>query len=770
MAGSAIVAFAMMTGAMTISSGLLGASSNQPGETPAASATSASLPATGVETASAIAGASPDSPDSGVNLSPLPIEHCIAPCGPKNLNNITFQVIGVPSKNYQGYPVYVSVNLAGFDVSDFAMVPVSTGYTFTEAPDGNNIFYGSFNTQECDIANPNNGCLVDENYINYNNVPSFFLYPGLNDSPYYYNPSSGGWDFIPGCSGSPYGSIYLGLGDSTEITLQYNGCSGYNGDNLQSGEVGELSMGANNTTGAWGHLNASFDNYSEMNLSEDDSVVGPGGTGCSTCVVVEHDVFGVSANDTFARAGGGFGLGFHLWLTPGSYSWSVRLAGFATKPSSGAFSLTPGQKLTITGTVERTYPVAFDESGLPTATSWNVTLGTATAPAAQGTWTSLVLALPNGSYDFSAASRGYTFGTSSSTFAVDGAPVLVPAPFTGAGTYGVAVDASGLPTGTLWRVSFSSSTIGERSVEGTRGTGSTLATLALANGSYTISASAGSWYGAAPGPTDVTVSGASQTISFTFSALRTIPLTFKEKGLPTGSTWGVSVGLPAHGATSTAASIMLDVTEALYNSTICTGNATVSVPQGYALEKTAAKCGHLGKSVALTFGAVAELTLEEVGLAKGTVWRLALTPAGGAPPVLSPPATSASFLVLYLPAEKYSWAVSTWPMYKATPDHGSLRLTPVGLTETFKFKLVTEKVVFREKGLPRGDTWSVNVTGPMDVNMTPKGARAVFLLENGSYKFTVWGSGGYLATPGSGTWVVVAGPHATKTWTVVFAE
>ena len=162
-----------------------------------------------------------------------------------------------------------------------------------------------------------------------------------------------------------------------------------------------------------------------------------------------------------------------------------------------------------TGPAPSTYPVSFSETGLPTGTSWSVTLNGAMK---SGTG-SIVFTEPNGSYSFSVGVvSGYIASLTSGTFTVSGAAVSKGITFTALppGQYSVVFSETGLPTGTNWSVMVGSTTH--------TSTGSTIS-FAEVNGTYpyTIGAVAGYTANPASGSVKVIGTAASQSITFTSS-------------------------------------------------------------------------------------------------------------------------------------------------------------------------------------------------------------------------------------------------------------
>ena len=181
-----------------------------------------------------------------------------------------------------------------------------------------------------------------------------------------------------------------------------------------------------------------------------------------------------------------------------------------------------------------TYAVTFSESGLPSGTTWSVTLSGAMK---SGTG-SIAFTEPNGSYSFSVgAVPGYTASPTSGSFTVSGVAVSKAITFTALppGEYSLTFSATGLPTGTNWSVTVGATTH--------TSTGSTIS-FTEANGTYSYTVGAVAGYTATPSSGSVTVNGAAETVSLAFakaSTETTYSVTFTETGLPTGTSWSVTL-------------------------------------------------------------------------------------------------------------------------------------------------------------------------------------------------------------------------------------
>lgn len=115
----------------------------------------------------------------------------------------------------------------------------------------------------------------------------------------------------------------------------------------------------------------------------------------------------------------GTSLSYLMWN--GTYRYAVEAPGWQPDPASGNVAVNgTGMNESITFTPV-TYTVTLTESGLPTGTSWSVTLA---GTSQISTTTSITFQESNGTYAFSVRSAsGYTSTPSTGSFRVSGAPV-----------------------------------------------------------------------------------------------------------------------------------------------------------------------------------------------------------------------------------------------------------------------------------------------------------------------------------------------------------
>ncbi len=226
-----------------------------------------------------------------------------------------------------------------------------------------------------------------------------------------------------------------------------------------------------------------------------------------------------------------------------------------------------------------TYTVTFSEAGLPTGTSWSVTLN----GAMKSSTGNIVFMEPNGSYSFSVGVvSGYTASPTSGSFTVSGVAVSEAITFTALppGQYSLVFSESGLPTGTNWSVSVGTTTH--------TSTGSTISfTEVNETYSYTVGVVAG--YTATPPSGSVTVNGAPKTVSITFvkaNTEATYSVTFTETGLPAGTSW--SVTLNGSTKSSTTATITFQEPNGSYAFTVGSVSGYTASPSSSSVKVTGA--------------------------------------------------------------------------------------------------------------------------------------------------------------------------------------
>jgi hypothetical protein len=337
----------------------------------------------------------------------------------------------------------------------------------------------------------------------------------------------------------------------------------------------------------------------------------------------------------------------------GTYAFTVApVSGYTPAPSGGSLTVSGAPVVQpIVFTPAATYTVTFSESGLPTGTSWSVTLNGTTQSS---TSSSIGFNETNGTYSFSVAPiTGYSANPSSGSVAVAGMPVSRAIVFTNIATYAVTFTESGLAAGWSWSVTLGGTTMS-----------STTNTISFSemNGAYAYTVTS-SGYTATPGSGTITVSGAAQSQAIAFTAIVTkYVVTFTESGLPSGTSWSVTLnGTPNSSATSWITFTVVNGSYAYavgsvtgYATSNATGSVTVSgadkgVTVTFTVKSTSTGGGgstFLGLPAAEGYGLLALIVIIVVAIVVYVAIRASRRkgsgPGGPGGPAAPPPATPPS--------------------------------------------------------------------------------------------------------------------------------
>jgi YVTN family beta-propeller protein len=231
---------------------------------------------------------------------------------------------------------------------------------------------------------------------------------------------------------------------------------------------------------------------------------------------------------TGLAATAGTTAGLTLYLLNGTYSYHGSATGYSPTPWSGNVTV-QGAAANVTIDFESAvYLLAFQESGLPTGTPFEVSLAGQSNESGVG---SLVFDEPNGTYEFTVAPSGGMYPEPSHGNAtIDGTDLTVNVTF-GIYTDSVTFLEQGLPAGTVWAIDFNGTTIS---------TGGTFLLFYATNGTYPYSILPIPGYDSRTGGS-VKVAGGSVPVSVGF-APDLFALEFHATGLPAGTGWGILVG------------------------------------------------------------------------------------------------------------------------------------------------------------------------------------------------------------------------------------
>ncbi len=378
--------------------------------------------------------------------------------------------------------------------------------------------------------------------------------------------------------------------------------------------------------------------------------------------------------------------------------------------------------VSIIGTAP-TYAVTFTEEGLPSGTSWSVTMSGETKTS---TSTTISFDEPNGQYPFAAGGAdGYTPDPASGTVTVNGAAVGVSIAFEVA-TYGVTFTESGLPSGTEWSMTLD---------EVTHTSTTTVITFDEANGSHAYTAGTVAGYTAQPSSGTVVVDGVAVCVTITYAgAFYTV--TFTAVGLPSGTAWAVVLGGVSHG--STTATVTFSEPDGSYAYTVAPASGYLPDPDSGTVVVSG---GDAAASITFSEGPTYDVTFTASGLPAGTSWAVTL---GGS--TLSSTTASITFSE---PDGVYAYSVAPVSGYDANPGTGTVTVSGEPASAAIAFTPGSNFVVtFTETGLPSGTSWSVTLAG--DTHASSTGA-ITFSVPNGVYSFQVGAVSGYSSDPSSGT-------------------
>ncbi|MEM4058869.1 MAG: hypothetical protein QXZ12_09185, partial [Thermoplasmata archaeon] len=238
--------------------------------------------------------------------------------------------------------------------------------------------------------------------------------------------------------------------------------------------------------------------------------------------------------------------------------------------------------------------VTFTESGVPSGTTWSVTFNGNTKSSTTNTISFTGIA--NGTYSYSVGVvSGYTANPSSGTIIVNGANVNQAITFSLV-TYTVTFTESGLPSGTTWYVNITNGP--------TSGaiTGSSYS-FSLSNGTYSYTiATVNKIYSPSPSSGSFTVNGANVNQAITFS-LVTYTVIFTESGLPSGSTWSVTLLGTAFNGQYINSTLESSTGTITFNEPNGSYTYTVHLPSGYTSSNAKGFVSVSGAPVSVTISA-----------------------------------------------------------------------------------------------------------------------------------------------------------------------
>ncbi len=350
----------------------------------------------------------------------------------------------------------------------------------------------------------------------------------------------------------------------------------------------------------------------------------------------------------------------HTYSAVGNYS-----VGLTVTDHQGS---TASASLLIRAAPAPTYSVDFHETGLPSGTSWNVSLGGIVRSSGTA---SIAFALENGSYAYSigVSDSRYRPITAHGTVTVSGGPKTVAVGFEPM-NYTITFTESTLPSGRTWSVVFGSQN---------RSTSGPSIAFTAVNGSYAFTVSGPAGYGVLPSAGSLAVRGGNETLTEVFSA-QLYQVDFRASGLPSGTNWTVTLGTTSR--SSTTAFVNFSSLIGTYPYVLTAVAGFLASPTNGSLTVSASN-----QTVPVAFTPILyPVTFAETGLPNATAWEL--TVDGISHPI---PGTSIS---LPLAAGTHTYSVGPPSGYQTPNASGTVVVIDRAVAVQIPFSAVTPSPSF----------------------------------------------------------------------------
>lgn len=374
---------------------------------------------------------------------------------------------------------------------------------------------------------------------------------------------------------------------------------------------------------------------------------------------------------------------------------------YSVTPAQGSVILSaPGASVNVTFVRENAYTVSFVESGLPSGTDWFAGVNWANGGEGEDTVAPTIsFPLSNGTYLYvvpntSIGSILYVSTPSQGKVVIDGAPVTIDVSFVFVPTFSVTFVETGLPVGTSWYTIVSSPALGNVSYTSDQvGDNATTDLLPAGVYGYTIVGPAGYQVEGGASPVgNLTLTDANVTEPVEFVAGPTYTVSFHEAGLPTGTSWCVSLGWRACGTTSSLAFTNLTPWHFSYRVGGTPGYAaSVATATGHPRESSSGMVNVTTHAVRvkvrfvpLTYG----VTFQESGLGAGTGWSVRIEGAGHGRPAVEKHGSRGSTITFLLPNGTYTFAALPVRGYSGG-ESGTIAVNGSAVTVTVTFVKVS---------------------------------------------------------------------------------
>jgi hypothetical protein len=306
------------------------------------------------------------------------------------------------------------------------------------------------------------------------------------------------------------------------------------------------------------------------------------------------------------------------------------------------------------------YNLSFAEKGLPTGTTWGVTVqGTHKTASTGSAGSVLSFLLGNATYRYTIDPVSGFWAQDAGSVIIKGGDITVVVAFH-TGGYAVTFTEAGLASGTAWTVSLDG--VSENS------TSSTL-TFSVPNGTYT--------YVVGPVAGWVTTNTSGSLVVQGADVARTIPwkavswaVTITEQGLPSGTSWSVTLG--GNLQTSTSTSIVFLEKNGTYAWSVGAVTGYIATP-----DQGSATVAGASVSAAVTWAMAYAVTITEQGLPSGTSWSVTL---GG-----NQQTSSSTTITFTVPNGSYPFTVGAVSGYGSSPSQGTIAVSGAAVAKTIDF-------------------------------------------------------------------------------------
>jgi flagellar basal body-associated protein FliL len=585
-------------------------------------------------------------------------------------------------------------------------------------------------------------------WVTYDNANFVFArdltsYPEFLVDGYQYEPSGNFYDAELILGGPGGGTQTYDVSSSLNLQLEY-----WNGHNFQMVE-NAYNFGSDTAEGVSNVVSSAM--YFSENGSIFESILN--GSGQLSQVYNQSDIGIVNISSSLSSG--------YLIVNNKKYNFIDGDVNITVAPGTYFFSLYSSSGLLIKEWNEviyageylplsalNIYQITFTEKGLPPGTVWYVNLSN--SQSFSSTTDTIAFTEPNGSYTYTIATsnKEYTPLEFTGSFTVNGSNVSISVTFHLV-TYKMTFTETGLPSG-YWYVNIT----GQQS-SGPIPSSQASYSLSLPNGSYSYTVSTGNKEYKPSYSETFTVNGASVSESITFSEV-TYTITFTESGLPSGTTWNVT--LNGVKSSSTASSITFKEPNGTYSYTIGIYNGYSASPYLGTITVNGANV-----NILITFTQVKySVTFTESGLSSGTSWSVTLNG-------LTETSTNAT-LTFNEPNGTYSYVISGISGYRTNSYSGIIDVNGNPVSISTIWTTITYQITISETGIPTGTSWSATLTGTtfngqyINVTLSSTTNTLTFNEPNGSYSYIIHLPSGYQSNNAKGP-VNVSGSSETATFT-----